>query len=75
MDAKMGVRSKKCMMLGYIYNTIKIWKIWDPEQMKVTQCSDVKFDEKTNFHTEEGPLANKKDMLSLPKEEPVYTED
>jgi hypothetical protein len=75
MDAKMGARSRKCMMLGYVHNTTKVWKLWDPEQMKVTQCSDVKFDEATNFHTEERPLANEKDVLGLPEEEPIYTED
>jgi len=53
-DAKMGARSKKCMMLGYVHNTTKIWKLWDPEQIKVTQCSDVKFDEVTNFVTAQG---------------------
>jgi len=70
----MGARSKKCMMLGYVHNTTKIWKLWDPEQMKVTQCSDVKFNEVTNFHTVEHP-ANEKDVLGLPEEEPIYAED
>ena len=70
----MGARSKKSMMLGYVHNTTKIWKLWDPEQMKVTQCSDVKFEEATNFHTVERP-ANEKDVLGLPGEEPIYAED
>src|SRR3978361_2102867 len=70
----MGARSRKCMMLGYVHSTTKIWKLWDPEQIKVTQCSDVKFDEATNFHTEERPLANEKDVLGLPEEEPTYAE-
>ena len=75
-DAKMGAGSKKCMMLGYVHNTAKIWKLWDPEQMKVTHCSDVKFDEAMNFHTEERlVLANEKDVLGLPEEEPIYAED
>jgi len=73
-DAKMEARSKKCMMLGYVHNTTKIWKLWDPEQMKVTQCSDVKFDEATNFHTVEHP-SNEKDVLGLPEEVPIYAED
>jgi len=55
-------------------NTIKIWKLRDSEQMKVTQCSDVKFDEATNFHTVERP-ANEKDVRGLPEEEPIYAED
>jgi len=33
-DAKMGARSKKCMMFGYVHNTTKVWKLWDPEQIK-----------------------------------------
>jgi len=72
----MRARSKKCMMLGYVHNTTKIWKLWDQEQMKVKYCSDVKFDEATNFHTEEClVLANEKDVLGLPEEEPIYAED
>jgi len=70
----MGARSKKYMMLGYIYNTTKIWKLWDLEPMKVTQWSDIKFDEVTNFHRVERP-ANEKDVLRLPEGEPIYTED
>ena len=70
----MGSRSKKCMILGYVHNSTKIWKLWDPEQMKVTQCSEVKFNEATNFHTVECP-ANEKDVLGLPEEEPIYAED
>jgi len=40
---------------------------------KVTQCSDVKFEDATNFHTVERP-ANEKDVLGLP-EEAIYSED
>jgi len=31
MDAKMGAREKACMMLGYVHDTTKIWRIWDPD--------------------------------------------
>jgi hypothetical protein len=31
-EGKFGARSKKCMMLGYVYDTRKIWKLWDFEQ-------------------------------------------
>jgi len=61
MDAKTGARSRKCMILEYVHNTTKIWKLWDPGQMKVTQCSDIKFDGATNFHTEGRPLVNEKE--------------
>jgi len=49
-DTKMGARSKPCMMLGYVHNTTKIWRIWDPEQRKVVNCSDVEFDENQTAH-------------------------
>jgi len=28
---KMGARSKACMMVGYVHDTTKVWRIWDPE--------------------------------------------
>jgi len=44
--------------------------------MKITQCSGIKFDETKNFHTEERlVLANEKDVLGLPEEEPIFAED
>ena len=35
-DVKMGAYYKTYMILGYVYNTTKIWKLWDPEQMNIT---------------------------------------
>jgi len=45
-----------CMMLGYVYNTKKIWRIWDFKSGRTGQaveCSNVVFDEEENAHTEE----------------------
>jgi len=45
-----------CMMLGYVHNTMKIWRIWDFKSGKTEQaveCSDVVFDKEENTYTEE----------------------
>jgi len=45
-----------CMMLAYVHNTTKIWRIWDFKSGKtgqVVECSSVVFDEEENAHTEE----------------------
>jgi len=44
------------MMLGYVHNTTKIWRIWDFKSGKTgraVECSSVVFDEEENAHTEE----------------------
>jgi len=44
------------MMLGYVHNTTKIWRIWDFKSGKTgraVECSSVVFDEEENACTEE----------------------
>ena len=44
------------MMLGYVHNTTKIWRIWDFKSGRTgraVECSSVVFDEEENAHTEE----------------------
>jgi len=72
-DTKMGACSKPCMMLGYVHNTTKIWRIWDPEQRKVVNCSDVEFDENQTAHI--SCIDNENDVLGIPEQEPIYTEE
>jgi len=38
-------------MAGYIHDTIKAWRILDPEFKKVFQCSDVEFDVSRTAYT------------------------
>jgi len=55
-EKKFGNRSSMCMMLGYVHNTTKIWKIWDfklGRTGRAVECSSVVFDEEENAHTEE----------------------
>ena len=72
-DTKMEARSKPYMMLGYVHNTTKIWRIWDPEQRKVINCSDVEFDENQTAHI--SCIDNENDTLRLPEQEPIYTKE
>jgi len=60
-------------MLGYVHNTTKIWRIWDPEQRKVVNCSDVEFDETQTAHI--SCIDNENDTLGLPEQEQIYTEE
>jgi len=56
MEKKFGNRSRMCMMLGYVHNTTKIWRIWDfklGRTGRAVECSSVVFDEEENAHTEE----------------------
>jgi hypothetical protein len=34
-------------MVGYIHDTTKIWRLWDPDSHQVFQASDILFDEDT----------------------------
>jgi len=69
----MGACSKPYMMLGYVHNTTKIWRIWDPEQWKVINCSDVEFDENQTAHI--SCIDKENDALGLPEQEPIYTKE
>jgi len=42
-EGKFGERAKKCVFLGYVHETVKIWRLWDPQSNRVIQASDVRF--------------------------------
>src|SRR5215216_6513787 len=46
-SSKFGSRSKQCIMVGYVHDTTKIWRLYDPESKRVIHTSDVIFDEST----------------------------
>jgi len=39
------VRSQQCVMMGYVHNTTKIWRLWDPVESRIIQASNIMFDE------------------------------
>ena len=74
-DAKMGARAKACMMLGYVHDTTKIWRIWDPDFGKAVNCSDLYSDESQTAYTScMADNERSSDPRGLRKEEPVVTE-
>jgi len=53
-EKKFGNRSRVCMMLGYVHNTTKVWRLWDFNSGKTghaVECSSVVFQEEENAHT------------------------
>jgi transposase InsO family protein len=55
-EKKFGNRSSVCMMLGYVHNTTKVWRLWDFKSGKTgraVECSSVVFQEEENAHTNE----------------------
>ena len=44
-NTKFSSRSRQCLMLGYVHDTTKIWRLWDPVESRAIQASNVKFDE------------------------------
>jgi transposase InsO family protein len=75
LDKKLGERSRKCMMVGYVHHTTKLWKLYDPEFKKVLHCSDVEFDEDVNCYIS-CPTMNDDgiDPFGLPTREPIHVE-
>ena len=44
-EKKFGRWLQECIMLGYVHDTAKIWRLWHPEINSVLQAWDVSFDE------------------------------
>jgi len=42
---KFAERSTECIFLGYVHDTSKIWRLWDPQSSRVIEASDIVFDE------------------------------
>ena len=44
-NGKFSSQSRKCLMLGYVHDTTKVWRLWDTVESRVIQASNVRFDE------------------------------
>ena len=68
---KFTERSKECIFLGYVHDTIGIWRLWDPAGRRVVQASDIVFDEGRVLGTRKSDGAEV-DILStcVPKDMP-----
>jgi hypothetical protein len=75
LDKKLGERSRKCMMVGYVHHTTKLWKLYDPEFKKVLHCSDVEFDEDVNCYISCPTMIDDGiGPFGLPTREPIHVE-
>jgi hypothetical protein len=75
LEKKLGARSRKCMMVGYVHHSTKLWKLYDPEFKKVLHCSDVDFDEDVNCYISCPTMIDDGiDPFGLPTREPIHVE-
>jgi hypothetical protein len=68
-EKKFGSRSNPSMMLGYVHNTTKIWRIWDFNSGKTgraVECSSVVFDEKEDAFT--CPTEERSEVIEFPED-------
>ena len=42
---KLQAKSQKCTHMGYVWNTTKMWRLWDPTGRRVIIGSNVRFDD------------------------------
>ena len=42
---KLDPKSRRCIHLGYVHNTTKLWRVWDPASSRTIHVPDVVFDE------------------------------
>jgi hypothetical protein len=47
-DKNFGLRSKPCMFVGYVHTTTKVYHLWDFQQNKAIECSNVGWREDQN---------------------------
>jgi hypothetical protein len=66
-DGKFSARSQTCMMVGYVYDSTTLWRIWDPAFRVVRSQSDVIFDEERNAHAS-CLHRDQTDIFELPEE-------
>jgi hypothetical protein len=67
-EGKFGPRSRECVFLGYVHNTTKIWRVWDPVFRRVVSSSDIIFDESRTPALFKRPSSDSlKDLISNPR--------
>ena len=43
--SKLDSKTQRCVLLGYVHNTIKLWRLWDVQRQRVVNGASVRFDE------------------------------
>ena len=75
-NKKFGARSKLCMMLGYVHNTTKLYRLWDFDQQRAIECSNVRWHENLNAFefTTSGKHPEHEDPINIPDTTPIYSD-
>jgi transposase InsO family protein len=76
-EKKFGSRSSACMMLGYVHNTTKIWRIWDfssgtSRNGRAVECSSVSFQEEDDAYG--SPTGERSEIVEFPEAEETEEE-
>ena len=49
---KLGARASRCVMLGYVHRTIRLWRLWDIDRKRIIESSNAHFVKHENaWHT------------------------
>ena len=43
--SKLNLKTWQCVLLGYVQNTTKLWRLWDVRRQRVVNGASVRFDE------------------------------
>ena len=41
---KLDSKTRRCVLLGYVHNTTKLWRLWDVRRQRVVKGASVRFD-------------------------------
>ena len=48
--AKFNSRTRRCLLIGYVHDTQKMWRLWDPSRKLIFNSSNVHFAESEISH-------------------------
>jgi hypothetical protein len=54
---KLGTKAQFCIFVGYVHNTKKLWRLWDPKGQRVVNSADMRFDENSFGNCSEEDLS------------------
>ena len=75
---KFTARAQECAFLGYVQDTGKIWRLWEPHGRRVVQATDVRLDEGRvlgNTMRENMELESRILGSSIPRDLPLEEDD
>jgi hypothetical protein len=80
LNKKFGIRSRPCMMVGYVHKTTKIWRLWDWQAKRAIECSNTIFRENENAFEATMDDANDfiqrhEDVIQFPTNDEASDED